>query len=124
MVFFAVVFFVAAFFTGIFFPPPVCIMSIFTFLSSQKKWLVADSKKFRLPVINCRFYAYFTFFSFRKCYNSYMDIETVSVDMSQPSVQEPPPVHREEEQPAPADTLASVQTVTDPNLGQTVNILD
>ena len=53
-----------------------------------------------------------------------MDIETVSVDMSQSSVQEPPPAHREEEQPAPVDTLSSVQTITDPNLGQTVNILD
>ena len=53
-----------------------------------------------------------------------MDIETVSVDMSQPSVQEPPPAPREAEQPAPADTVASAQTITDPNLGQTVNILD
>jgi len=51
-----------------------------------------------------------------------MDIETV--DMSQSSVQEPPPAHREEEQPAPVDTVASAQSITDPNLGQTVNILD
>jgi hypothetical protein len=55
-----------------------------------------------------------------------MDVETVSVDMSQSSVQEPPPppAHREEEQPAPVETISSAQTVTDPNLGQTVNILD
>jgi hypothetical protein len=50
-----------------------------------------------------------------------MDVETVS---SQSSVQEPPEAHREEEQPAPVDTVASAQTITDPNLGQTVNILD
>jgi len=53
-----------------------------------------------------------------------MDIETVSVEASQPSVQEQPVSHREEEQPAPVDTVASAQTITDPNLGQTVNILD
>jgi len=60
-----------------------------------------------------------------------MDIETVSVDMSQSSVREqsaaqaqPLSLDREEEQPAPVDTLSSVQTITDPNLGQTVNLLD
>jgi len=51
-----------------------------------------------------------------------MEIDTVSVDMSQPSVPEPPPA---QEQPAPpVDTVASAQTITDPNLGQSVNILD
>ena len=64
------------------------------------------------------------FFPLESCYNSGMDIETVSVDMSQPSVQEPVEAHREAEQPAPADTVASAQTISDPNLGQTVNILD
>ena len=64
------------------------------------------------------------FFPLESCYNNGMDIETVSVDMSQPSVQEPPPAHREEEQPAPVDTVASAQTISDLNLGQTVNILD
>jgi len=65
------------------------------------------------------------------CYNICMDIETVSVDMSQSSVQEQSvaqaqslSLDREEEQPAPVDTLSSVQTITDPNLGQTVNLLD
>jgi hypothetical protein len=53
-----------------------------------------------------------------------MDIETVSVDMSQPSVQEQPAAHREEDKPAPVDTVANAQTITDPNLGQSVNILD
>jgi len=63
----------------------------------------------------------FLFFLLKKCYNSCMDVE--SVDMSQ-SVQEPPPAPREAE-PAPVDTVSSApQTVTDPNLGQTVNILD
>jgi hypothetical protein len=52
-----------------------------------------------------------------------MDIETVSVEMTQPSVQEQPAARREEEQPAPVES-PSVQTVSDPNLGQTVNILD
>jgi len=52
-------------------------------------------------------------------------METLPVDMSQPSVQEPPPAPREAEQPAPVDTVSSApQTITDPNLGQTVNILD
>jgi hypothetical protein len=64
------------------------------------------------------------FFLLKTCYIKYMEIETVSVDMSQSSVQEPPPAPREAEQPAPADTVASAQTITDPNLGQSVNILD
>jgi len=60
-----------------------------------------------------------------------MDIETVPVDMSQSDVQEQSTAQaqslnldREEEQPAPVDTLASVQTITDPDLGQTVDLLD
>jgi len=76
------------------------------------------------PVYYLKILPFPPFFSLESCYNIGMDIETVSVDMSQPSVQEPPPVQREEEPPAPADTVASAQTITDPNLGQSVNILD
>jgi len=61
-----------------------------------------------------------------------MDIETVSVDMSQTMVQEQAAVQvqamsldTEKEQAAAVDTLiSSAQPITDPNLGQTVNLLD
>jgi len=61
-----------------------------------------------------------------------MDIETVPIDMSQAVVQEQVAVQeqamsldREKEQAAAVDNLnSSVQTITDPNLGQTVNLLD
>ena len=61
-----------------------------------------------------------------------MDTETVPVDMSQAVVQEQAAVQeqamsldREKEQAATVDTInASVQTITDPNLGQNVNLLD
>jgi len=61
-----------------------------------------------------------------------MDMETLSVDMSQAQVQEQAAVQvqamsldTEREQAAAVDTLiSSAQPITDPNLGQTVNLLD
>jgi hypothetical protein len=61
-----------------------------------------------------------------------MDTETLSVDMSQSRVQEQAAVQAQEmsldrakEQAAAVDTLiSSAQSITDPNLGQTVNLLD
>ena len=71
------------------------------------------------------------FFPLGNCYNGGMDIdiETVSVDMSQSNVKEQSAAQvqslsLDKEEPVPVDTLSSVQTITDPNLGQTVNILD
>ena len=60
-------------------------------------------------------------------YNKNMDIETV--DMNQAAVQEQAATQvqadREKEQAAAVDTtIANVQTITDPNLGQNVNLLD
>jgi len=53
-----------------------------------------------------------------------MEIETI--DMSQAAAQEQAAAQaqtdREREQPV--DNSSSAQTITDPNLGQTVNILD
>ena len=68
----------------------------------------------------------------QRYYNGSMDIETVSVDMSQTMVQEQAAVQvqamsldTEKEQAAAVDTLiSSAQPITDPNLGQTVNLLD
>jgi len=59
-------------------------------------------------------------------------METLSVDMSQAQVQEQAAVQvqamsldTEKEQAAAVDTLiSSAQPITDPNLGQTVNLLD
>ena len=59
-------------------------------------------------------------------------METLSVDMSQAQVQEQAAVQvqamsldTEREQAAAVDTLiSSAQPITDPNLGQTVNLLD
>jgi hypothetical protein len=55
-----------------------------------------------------------------------MEIETVSTDMSQAVVEEQAAAQaqadREREQAV--DTTSNAQTITDPNLGQTVNILD
>jgi hypothetical protein len=61
-----------------------------------------------------------------------MDMETLSVDMSQTKVQEQAAVQvqamsldMEKEQAAAVDTLiSSAQPITDPNLGQTVDLLD
>jgi len=59
-----------------------------------------------------------------------MDIEAVSADISQVAVQEQAPakamgLDREKEQTDTLDTSnPSVQTITDPNLGQKVNLLD
>jgi hypothetical protein len=61
-----------------------------------------------------------------------MDVESLSVDMSQTKVQEQAAVQvqamsldMEKEQAAAVDTLiSSAQTITDPNLGQSVNLLD
>jgi len=61
-----------------------------------------------------------------------MDIEVASVDIGQAVVQEQAPVQakavsldREKEQTATVDTPnSSVQTITDPNLGQYINILE
>jgi hypothetical protein len=61
-----------------------------------------------------------------------MDIETVSVDVSQAVVQEQAPVQakamsldKEREKAATVDSPnSSVQTITDPNLGQYINILE
>jgi len=52
-----------------------------------------------------------------------MEIDTVSADMSQAVAEEQAQAQadREREQ---ADTSSNAQTITDPNLGQTVNILD
>jgi hypothetical protein len=60
-----------------------------------------------------------------------MDIETVTVDISQAVVQEKAPVQaqtmsldREKEQAPTVDTPnPSDQTITDPNLGQAINLL-
>jgi len=55
-----------------------------------------------------------------------MEIDTVSTDMSQAAVEEQAAAQaradREREQAV--DAGSNAQTVTDPNLGQTVNILD
>ena len=70
------------------------------------------------------------FFPLGSCYNGCMEIEPVSVDIIQPQQEQSTAqsqslsLDREAEQSAPVDTVASVQTITDPNLGQTVNILD
>jgi len=54
-----------------------------------------------------------------------MEADTVSVDMTQPSVPEQPVTQIQEEPAATEDTqMASAQYVTDPNLGQNVDILD
>jgi len=61
-----------------------------------------------------------------------MDVETLSVDMSQARVQEQAAVQVQamsldagKEQAAAVDTLiSSAQPITDPNLGQSVNLLD
>jgi len=61
-----------------------------------------------------------------------MDVESLSVDMSQAKVQEQAAVQVQamsldtaKEQAAAVDTLiSSAQSITDPNLGQTVNLLD
>jgi len=61
-----------------------------------------------------------------------MDAESLSVDMSQSSIREQAAVQvqamsldTEKEQAAAVDTLiSSAQTITDPNLGQSVNLLD
>jgi len=54
-----------------------------------------------------------------------MEAETVSVDMTQPSVPEQPVTQVQEEPVAAEDTrMANAQYVTDPNLGQNVDILD
>jgi len=56
-----------------------------------------------------------------------MDIETVSVDISQAVVQEQAQaksLEREKEQAPTVDTPnPCVETITDPNLGQTINLL-
>jgi hypothetical protein len=53
-----------------------------------------------------------------------MEIETV--DMSQAAAQEQAAAQAQADRAReqPADTSSNAQTVTDPNLGQTVNILD
>jgi len=53
-----------------------------------------------------------------------MEIETI--DMSQAVAEEQAAVQAraDTEQEQPADTSSNAQTITDPNLGQTVNILD
>jgi len=54
-----------------------------------------------------------------------MEAETISVEMSQPSVPEQAAPQVQEEQAAAADTtLANAQYITDPNLGQNVDLLD
>jgi len=61
-----------------------------------------------------------------------MDVESLSVDMSQARVQEQAAVQVEamsldtaREQAAGVDTLiSSAQPITDPNLGQSVDLLD
>jgi hypothetical protein len=61
-----------------------------------------------------------------------MDIESLSVDMSQTKVQEQAAVQvqamsldMEKEQAAAVDNLiSSAQSITDPNLGQSVDLLD
>ena len=61
-----------------------------------------------------------------------MDVESLSVDMSQTKVQEQAAVQvqamsldMEKEQAAAVDTLiSSAQPITDPNLGQSVDLLD
>jgi len=61
-----------------------------------------------------------------------MDMESLSVDMSQTKVQEQAAVQvqamsldMEKDQAAAVDTLiSSAQTITDPNLGQSVDLLD
>ena len=55
-----------------------------------------------------------------------MDIETVSADMSQAMAEEQAAAQaRSDRDRAQAvDTSSSAQTITDPNLGQTVDLLD
>jgi len=53
-----------------------------------------------------------------------MEIDTVSADMSQAVVEEQAAPQADREREQAADTGSSAQTITDPNLGQTVNILD
>jgi len=61
-----------------------------------------------------------------------MDIETVSVDIDNAEVKEQAPaqtkaksIDGEKEQAATVDTLNScVETITDPNLGQNINLLE
>jgi len=54
-----------------------------------------------------------------------MEAESISVENTQPSVPEQP-VTPVQEEPAPAEDtrVASAQYVTDPNLGQNVDLLD
>ena len=51
-----------------------------------------------------------------------MEIETV--DMSQAVAQEQAVAQADREREQPVDTSSNAQTISDPNLGQTVNILD
>jgi hypothetical protein len=68
---------------------------------------------------------------FLKCYNSNMDIQSLSVNMSQANVQEQAAVQVQamgldmvKEQAAALDKLiSSVQSLTAPNMGQNVNLL-
>jgi len=54
-----------------------------------------------------------------------MEADTVSVEMTQPSVPEQPVTQVQEEPATVEDTsMANAQYVTDPNLGQNVDILD
>ena len=58
-----------------------------------------------------------------------MEIEPVDIIQTQLQEQSVAQVQslsldREGEQSVPVDTVAIVQTITDPNLGQTVNIID
>jgi len=54
-----------------------------------------------------------------------MEAETVSVEMTPPSVPEQPVTQVREEPAASEDTrMANAQYVTDPNLGQNVDLLD
>jgi hypothetical protein len=53
-----------------------------------------------------------------------MEIDTVSTDMSQAVIEEQAAAQTDREREQTADAGSNAQTVTDPNLGQTVNILD
>ena len=64
-------------------------------------------------------------FSPEQCYSNNMEIETVSTDMSQAVAQEQAAAQAQaDRERAQAVAASNAQTVTDPNLGQTVNILE